>query len=270
MSVVAVSVSMSREATLASRHARRFGGSVTLVALLAPRVAAVVVAELLPEPRLVAFEQREAAQPLRALPEVQVRDEQPRRPTMLGVQRRAVVVEGDPRLAAGDVLERQIGRVAAVAERADETGALDVDPVEERVDRDAFPGRVELGPLGDAVDVDGRRLVGQRLELFPGPAPALDAGADDPEAPFLERGARRRAGGEDGEIVDEVLAGRDAGGERLVAALAAESAGDGGHALKCRGIDNRFSARIPDRFVHRPYLPPMANFRSYLPLVAAV
>src|SRR5262245_596960 len=130
MSVVAVSVSMWREATVTTRHSKR---SVTLVALLTPGVSAVVVAELLPESRLVALEQQQPPHPLRALPEVQVRYQQPRGSAVLGGQRPAVVAPHDPRLGAGDVLERQVRRVAPVAERQREAGALHVDTVEEPV-----------------------------------------------------------------------------------------------------------------------------------------
>src|SRR5207249_10233871 len=70
--------------------------SVFPVPLLAPRVSVVVVAEALPETRLVLVDQLEPAHPLRALPQVQVRDEQPRRPAVLGCQRLAVVPERHP------------------------------------------------------------------------------------------------------------------------------------------------------------------------------
>src|SRR5215213_8232825 len=53
--------------------------SVTLVPLLPPRVAAVVVAVLLPEPGLVPGHEGEPADPLGALPEIQVRHQQPDR-----------------------------------------------------------------------------------------------------------------------------------------------------------------------------------------------
>src|SRR5215213_2328856 len=53
------------------------GASVTLVPLLPPRVAEIVVTVLLPETGLVARHQGQLGDPLRALPEVQVRDEQP-------------------------------------------------------------------------------------------------------------------------------------------------------------------------------------------------
>src|SRR4051812_21041274 len=79
--------------------------SVTLVALLAPGVAAVVVAVLLPEPGAVPRAQRDPADPLGALPEVQVRHQHARRPAVLGRQRPPVEFPDDPGLAARDVGE---------------------------------------------------------------------------------------------------------------------------------------------------------------------
>src|SRR5215210_3698239 len=78
-------------------------GSVTLVALLAPRVPAVVVAVLLPEPGAVPRAQRDPADPLGALPEVQVRHEHPHRAAVLDGQRPAVELPDDPRPAARHV-----------------------------------------------------------------------------------------------------------------------------------------------------------------------
>ena len=121
-----------------------------------------VVAVLLPEAGLVLVAQLEPAHPLGALPEVEVRHEQPRRAAVLGLERLAVVGEGDPRLAAGQVLERQVRRVAAVAEREHVLGVV-LDRLEQRVDRDAFPDRVELRPLRDAVDVARDLLARQGL-----------------------------------------------------------------------------------------------------------
>src|SRR5690242_13124271 len=86
--------------------------SVTLVPLLEPRVAAVVVAVLLPEARLVAAQQGQAGDPLGALPEVEVRHEQPHRPAVLDRQRTAVVLPDHPGLAAGYVVDGQVRGVA--------------------------------------------------------------------------------------------------------------------------------------------------------------
>src|ERR687894_168809 len=72
--------------------------SVVPVALLAPGVAVVVVADALPEARVVLGSQLQPAHPLGALPEVEVRDEQPCRSPVLGLELLAVVAVRDPRL----------------------------------------------------------------------------------------------------------------------------------------------------------------------------
>src|SRR5215211_505991 len=76
--------------------------SVAPVALLTPRIPVVVVAERLPEAGLVGLRDLDLGEPLGALPEVQVRHEQPCRAAVLGLERRAVERVHDPRLAIGD------------------------------------------------------------------------------------------------------------------------------------------------------------------------
>src|SRR4051812_46516747 len=84
--------------TVARRHAPvGADASVTLVALLEPGVAEVVVTVALPEPLLVVLQQREPGAPLGALPEVQVGDEPPPRPAVLAGQRAPLVRPDDPR-----------------------------------------------------------------------------------------------------------------------------------------------------------------------------
>src|SRR5947209_15211801 len=167
-SVQAAGVSRRFAVTVPTCQSSRRWTSVAPVALLTPRVSAVVVAEALPEAGLVTLADLEPAHPFRALPEVQVRDEQPCGTAVLGGERRALGGERHPRLAAGDVVDRQVRRVAAVAEGGPE-GPVDLDPVEQRVDRDALPGHVEPGPLRHAVDVAGDRLERELAELLPGP-----------------------------------------------------------------------------------------------------
>jgi hypothetical protein len=90
----------------------------------------------------------------------------------------AGVAEGDPRVAAGDVLERQAGCVPPVADLDDVLGG-GLKPVEQRVDRDALSDGVELRPLRHALDVDGDLFARQRAELLPRPAARLVHLADD-------------------------------------------------------------------------------------------
>src|SRR5215217_450674 len=73
--------------------------SVSPVALLAPRVAMIVVAEGLPETWLVLGHEPEAPYPLGALPEIEVGDEQAGRTAMLRRERFSFVGVGDPGLA---------------------------------------------------------------------------------------------------------------------------------------------------------------------------
>src|SRR6202008_744742 len=60
--------------------------SVALVALLAPGVSVVVVADALPEAGLVLLLELQAPYPLGALPEVEVGDQQPGRSAVLGLE----------------------------------------------------------------------------------------------------------------------------------------------------------------------------------------
>src|SRR6476646_2813697 len=96
-----------RERQQRSRRATPDESRSALVPLLLPRVAAVVIAELLPEAGSVTIDETEAAHPLRALPEVEVWDEQSRRAAVFRRQRSAVVTERDPGLAVRDVGGRQ-------------------------------------------------------------------------------------------------------------------------------------------------------------------
>src|SRR6266516_6839265 len=112
--------------------------SVAPIPLFQPRVAEDVVAVGFPEPGLVFVLQPEAANPFRALPEVEVWHEHPRRSPVLGLERLVVVVVSDPGLPVRDMFERQVRRVAAVAER-EQIARVVLDEPEQRVERDAPP-----------------------------------------------------------------------------------------------------------------------------------
>src|SRR5262245_42172267 len=153
-----------------SRGVRCTGASspVTVVALLTPRVAVVVVAERLPEPALILVREAELPDPLRAFPEVQMGHEEPCGAAVLGRERCATVCDGHPCLAAGDVGERQVGRVPTVGHRQGVRRQLHTAREgfpEQRVHGDTPPNGVQLGPLRYAMDVGGYGLVWERLEL---------------------------------------------------------------------------------------------------------
>jgi hypothetical protein len=112
---------------------------------------------------------------------------------VLGVERFAVVAQRDPGFTAHDVLERQVRRIAAVAE-LDNVFRSGFDSVKQGVERNALPDRVQLRPLGHAMDVDFDLFARQRPKLLPGPAARLVNLADDRKVPAFNRCARRWAG----------------------------------------------------------------------------
>src|SRR5262245_16386645 len=65
----------------------RGGFLLVRVALLAPGVGMDVVSPLLPEPARVAVRELQAAEPLRALPRVALRHDQPEREPVIGLER---------------------------------------------------------------------------------------------------------------------------------------------------------------------------------------
>src|SRR6478735_10531192 len=107
-SVAVLGVSRTVSVTVPTCHCT---GSVAPVALLAPGIAVVVVADALPEAGLVVHAEAQPPHPLGALPEVEVRDQEAGGASVLGLEVLPVVADRHPRLAARDVLEGQVGRV---------------------------------------------------------------------------------------------------------------------------------------------------------------
>jgi hypothetical protein len=66
--------------------------------------------------------------------------------------------------------------------------------------------------VGDAVDVDGDLLAGQRPEALPVPTPLLVGLAGDGELPVLQLDAGGRSRRQDREVLDQILARRELGG----------------------------------------------------------
>src|SRR5262249_19816421 len=83
------------------------------VALLLPRAAAHVVPVLLPDTRVILARELDSLGPLRALPEVEVRDHDPHGCAVLRGQGSAVVTRGEKVLVAVEVLQGDVGRPAA-------------------------------------------------------------------------------------------------------------------------------------------------------------
>src|ERR1700712_4906115 len=83
-------------------------GSVTLVPLFGPGIASIVITITFPEALLVVVHQGDLGDPLRALPEVQMRDDHPDRTAVLPGQRFVLVRPHHPGLATGDIGQRQV------------------------------------------------------------------------------------------------------------------------------------------------------------------
>src|SRR5215472_6357938 len=114
--------------------------SVIRVSLLTPRIAVNVVPAQLPEAGLVLLRELKPIHPLRRLPEVEMRHEQARRPTVVARQRLAFVLERDHRLPRREVRERHVGGVSVVAMcECKRSGRAKVSVGEDVVDGHALP-----------------------------------------------------------------------------------------------------------------------------------
>src|SRR2546430_12990737 len=99
-----------------------------------------VIAELFPEPGLVFLHEAKATDPLGALPEIEMRHDQPRRPAVHRLERLVAEPGGDERLPLRRLVQRNIRRVAAIAVRHYVlAGRLHLDYLRQRVNTDAPP-----------------------------------------------------------------------------------------------------------------------------------
>ena len=178
--------------------------------LFLPRIGVVVVAVALPEAELVVVEELEATDPLAALPEIPLRDQQPERVAVFGLERRPAERVGQQDVVVIEDRERDVGGVALLGMRDDVCRVrADAGHLEDRLDGDALPVGVELRPAGHAMDVGVDGLARQGLELVPGQGERRIHLAPDLEIPFRQVDVRDRAVVEDGELVGLVLTGRD-------------------------------------------------------------
>src|SRR5437867_730215 len=173
-----------------------------------------MVPVLLPEAGRVDVQELEAAHPLCALPEIELRYHEAARTAVVGLEVTPVVSERQERVVVREVLEREVRGVIGVGVDHHKLRAgQDRDPREKLVDPHALPSVVEPRPARDAVDIGGARHAREPEELLPRPH---DLTLDESEAP--ERPARRIEGGraavgEDGPFRRARLARGDPPGE---------------------------------------------------------
>src|SRR6478672_12343358 len=93
----------------AARAASHSGMIRTPVALLMPGIAPHVVSVLLPEARVVLLQQLKPADPLRALPEIEMGHQQTHRPAVLGREWLTVVAEREQVRRAVEIGQGKVG-----------------------------------------------------------------------------------------------------------------------------------------------------------------
>jgi hypothetical protein len=111
--------------------------------------------------------------------------------------------EPDEALLPRSGLERE-GPDRPSGKGQDEPG-VGVNVAQQGVDRHARPGRIDLRPLGLAVDVRRDRFGGQGPKLLPRPRPGFGQPLAQFESPVLEADDRRRSGRQHGEVIRRVL-----------------------------------------------------------------
>src|SRR5665213_1294032 len=184
-------------------------GSIPREPLLFPGVTVDVVPAQLPEAGFIALRELQRVDPLRGLPEIEMRDEQPGGAAMIWGNWLPLVARRHHALLAGEILEGHVGGVTVegvgqrVAGRRAEAGVG-----QDRLDRNACPVRIELAPLGHAVDIAMHLRLRQRVECLP--RPRLDRPWADlqRELPVFRIDLRRRPGGEHRKPIFLVLARR--------------------------------------------------------------
>src|SRR5262249_4809647 len=87
-----------------ARQPFRLATSVAPVALLPPRISIDVVAEALPEPGDLLVHELDPPDPFRALPQIEMRNEEAGRAAMLCLEIRPVESKSDPGLTVHEVL----------------------------------------------------------------------------------------------------------------------------------------------------------------------
>src|SRR3981081_2790811 len=111
---VSTTISRTLARCQASRREGAGAASIAVIALLLPGIAVDVIAERLPEARLIRVHEAKPLHPLRAFPEIEMRHEQPGRTAVRRKDRQALVSGRDHGLAADEIGDRKVRRVAAL------------------------------------------------------------------------------------------------------------------------------------------------------------
>src|SRR5262245_26411483 len=199
---------------MARCHSRRrtcdLSASITVISLLSPRVAVIVIAQRLPEAALVLFHEAQASHPLGALPKIEMRHEQPGRTAMRRQNRQALISGRDHAFTANEIRDGKVRCVTSVTMSYDvgfgwlrETRCF-----QQIVECHALPCRIELRPLCDAVNVSLSRCLRKSLELRPPPFAELRFAQVKGQSPGVKLDLRRGSRRKDREVRRHILPGR--------------------------------------------------------------
>ena len=142
---------------------------------------------------------------------------------MLGFERLPIEGVRQQHVVVIEDRQRQVRGIALLRMR-DDVGRVrpDVGQLQDRLDGDALPGRVEFRPPRDAVDVRPDGLAGEGLELLPGQRERRVDLTPDPEIPARQVRVRHGSVVQDRELVRLVLARWQAGDNGRIALAIAE------------------------------------------------
>src|SRR5512143_1773957 len=122
--------------------------------------------------------------------------DEPGRAAVFGRKRTIVVVPRDEGLTINDVRQRHIGRIAIDGVGNDELRlVIDLDLLQQRIDADAMPARIEVRPFSDAVNIDDEILLRKFKEVRPRPRDRFLDETFNGESPLIQIDFGRWPGG---------------------------------------------------------------------------
>lgn len=161
-----------------------------------------MVAAQLPEAGFITISELERTNPLGRFPEIEVRDQEPGRAAVIALQRLTAEPGRNHCFAADQIRHRNIGCVAFLAGRERVIGRwLKLGIGQERIDGYPFPDRIELCPVGHAVDIPFPCGLRQGIECLPIPRLDRARAVLECKCPFFGPDVGGEAGGHHRETV---------------------------------------------------------------------
>jgi len=155
-----------------------------------------VVSVALPKPRLIPLHELYTAQPLRALPRIKLRYNQPSRPTVIERDRLAVMRNRHQRIISQKFRNRQIGCkpvVVPVCQHELRPWRQPARPAHQFPRRNSLPNIPQPAPPRDAMKIGKHFNTRQFAEFLPVPLQHLPDSSEHPQLPRRQVDPRRPA-----------------------------------------------------------------------------